>query len=271
MEQDAREDGIQRALNEQKRRSLEERFGARCSFDDADVPPEVIGEWLDYIEEFETRYKGAEKTTVRAFIGSPVFPPRTSLPPSGLSRELFRLFALLSSNSIEVHFEKPLTAGEQYRFLTEELLDQEIDDIRIPGMTHNFLYGEIHADEDAGAVAVARHFLEAFFGRDAGACARAAAENGFTDSSGTTLSRAGLARAVEQFAAGFAALTLSDIEEISCPVEGDRATATFRIAWDGWEAPAMKPLSRSGTAVLRMRMSASGWHVTGAQVPGWTR
>jgi hypothetical protein len=270
MEQDARDDSIQRAINEQKRRALEQRFGARCSFDDADVPPEVIGEWLDYIEEFETRYRGAGRTTVRAFIGSPVFPLPASLSPSDLSRELFRLFALLSTHAIDVHFENQLTAVEQYRFLTEELFEQEIDDIRIPGMTHNFLYGEIHADEAAGAVAVARRFLEALFRRDSGECARVAAEGGFTDPSGTPLTRAGLARAVDTFLGGLAACTLSDIEEISCVIDGDRGTATFRIGWDGWGAPAMKPVSASGTALLRMTKSASGWEVTGARVPGWT-
>ena len=269
MAQDARDDSIQRALNEQKRQALERRFGARCSFDDADVPPEIIGEWLDYIEEFETRYQGAGRTTVRAFIGSPLFPPLDSLPPSDLTGELFRLLALLSSNAIEVHFEKPLTAGDQYRFLTEELLEQEIDDIRIPGMTHNFLYGEIHADEAAGAVAVARYFLESLFRRDARACARVAAESGFAAPPGAPLTRADLARAIEKFLGGVVACTLSDIEEVSCVVDGDRGTATFRVAWDGWETPAMKPLSASGTAVLRLARSSTGWEVAGARIPGW--
>jgi hypothetical protein len=269
MAQDARDDSIQRAFNEQKRQALEQRFGARCSFDDADVPPEIIGEWLDYIEEFETRYQGAGKTTVRAFIGSPLFLPHDSLSPFDISRELFRLVGLLSSNSIEVHFEKPLSDTEQYRFLTEELLDQDIDDIRIPGMTHNFLYGEIHAVETAGAVAVARHFLESLFRRDAAACANATAESGFTSPSGIPLTRAGLAHAIEGFLGGIAACTLYDIEELSCVIDAERGTVAFRVAWDGWESAAMKPLSASGMAVLRMAKSSSGWEVTGARVPGW--
>jgi hypothetical protein len=269
MAQDACDDSIQRALNEQKRRALEQRFGALCSFDDTDVPPEIIGEWLDYIEEFETRYQGAGRTTVRAFIGSPLFPPRDCLSPSDLSRELFRLVGLLSSNAIEVHFDKPLSDAEQYRFLTEELFDQEIDDIRIPGMTHNFLYGEIRAVETAGAVAVARHFLESLFRRDAAACANAAAENGFISPSGIPLTRAALAQAIGEFLGGIAACTLYDIEELSCVIDGERGAATFRVAWDGWEAAAMKPLSASGMAVLRMTKSSSGWEVTGARVPGW--
>jgi hypothetical protein len=31
-----------------------------------------------------------------------------------------------------------------YRFLVTELLEEMMDDIRIPGMTHNFLYDDFH-------------------------------------------------------------------------------------------------------------------------------
>lgn len=269
MERDANE-RIQRALNEHKRRALEQRFGARCSFDDADVPPEIIGEWLDYIEEFETQYQGAGRTTVRAFIGAPAFPPRSSLSPADLPRELFRLFALLASNAIEVHFENPLTAEEQYRFLTEEFLDQEIDDIRIPGMTHNFLHGEIHSDDGAEAVMHAGRFLHYFFDKNPGECARSAVEQGFTDPSGCPLTRDGLARAIERFLEGIAAFTHNETEELSCVIDGEKGEVVFRVAWEGLETASMKPVAASGTAALRMKKSATGWKVAGVSVPGWT-
>lgn len=262
-------DGIQRALNEHKRRALEKRFGARCSFDDADVPPEIIGEWLDYIEEFETQYQGAGRTTVRAFIGSPQFPPSRSLPPADIPRELVRLLALLATNGIEVHMEHPLTAEEQYRFLTEELLDQEIDDIRVPGMTHNFLYGEIHADDRAEAVIEAGHFLHHLFDKNPGACARIAAEKSFSDPAGAPVTRYGLLRALEEFLGGIAAFTRYEMDDLSCVMEGETAVVAFQVTWEGLAAATMRPVSASGTATLRMRKSHPGWEVTGANIPGW--
>ena len=78
---DETQDRIQRALNERKRKDLEEKYGARFSFDESDAPPEIIGEWLDTVEEFERQFKTAGRTTVRAYAGNPpVVPPPLSIP-----------------------------------------------------------------------------------------------------------------------------------------------------------------------------------------------
>lgn len=38
--------------------------------------------------------------------------------------------------------------AEAYRFITEELMDEEIDDIRIEGLRHCFIYEEFHPNTD---------------------------------------------------------------------------------------------------------------------------
>ena len=143
---DETRDRIQRTLNEAKRRALEEKYGARFSFSESDAPPEVIGEWLDTVEEFELKFQGAGRTTVRAFAGDPPALSPSSVPAGCFPSELRRLIRHLNANAIAVHFDRTVPPEEAYRFIVEELFNFEIDDVRIEGMTHNFVYRDFHPD-----------------------------------------------------------------------------------------------------------------------------
>ncbi len=141
------QDRIQRALNEAKKRDLEERYGGTFHESGESLPPDVEAEWLASIEQFERQFAGAGRVTVRHYIGNPVLRPLAEIPPPRLKEELDHLLELLSSNNILIHFHRKVSDAEAYRFITEELLDHEIDDIRVDGMTLNFLYEEFHPEE----------------------------------------------------------------------------------------------------------------------------
>jgi hypothetical protein len=144
---DDHDERIQRALNEAKKRELEEKHGAAFSSEDAALPPDAEAEWLRQIEEFELKYEAAERTTVREFIGNPEVRLPGVVPPDKVKEELERLLALLEEKSVVVHFDVEITDAEAYRFLVEKLLPHETDDIRIEGMTHNFIYSEFFPED----------------------------------------------------------------------------------------------------------------------------
>lgn len=141
-------DPVQRALNDAKRRNLEERFGATFSGTSSGLPPEVERKWLEYVEELEELFEKAEMTTVRMFVGNPPVRLLGEIPPAELSRELNRLLLILDANDISVHFPEDLSDAEKYRSITEELLDTETEDIRVDGMLHLFCYGDSADGED---------------------------------------------------------------------------------------------------------------------------
>jgi hypothetical protein len=141
-------DSIQRALNEAKRRALQERYGAIFGGETDGLPPDLERDWLEYIEEFERKSEQADFITVRAFLGNPRFPPVGTMTTGELAIELQRLLELLDQNAVHVEFPPNITTAEQYRSITEELFDEEMEDIRIDGMVHVFIYGEGN-DEDA--------------------------------------------------------------------------------------------------------------------------
>ena len=82
-----REERIQRALNEAKKKDLEEKYGMESYQGDLEIEPEVEGEFLDYVEEFERQYQSAKRTTVRELVDSPDVKPLAEVPPEELDSE----------------------------------------------------------------------------------------------------------------------------------------------------------------------------------------
>ncbi len=140
------DDSIQRALNEAKKSELQQKYGATFLAGDPKLPPDIESQWLSNIEEFEQKFESAETTTVRKFVGDPVLRPLGEIPKGKLGEELHLVLNLLDANDIIVHFGHEVSPAEKYRFLAEELMDVEMQDIRIDGMTHNYLYEEFHPD-----------------------------------------------------------------------------------------------------------------------------
>jgi hypothetical protein len=260
---------IQRALNDQKRKDLEEKYGARFSFDDSDAPPEIIGEWLDTVEEFERQFQAAGKTTVRAYAGNPDYAPPSSLPPGQIPRELRRLIDHLGAHAVAVHFDRTVPPAEAYRFIVEELFNMEIDDVRVAGMTHSFVYEDFHPDPEACATMFAGHFLYALFGRDTDACMRRTDRNELYSSSGRPVTHGEMRRALDAFVGGVAVFTGSDVTENGCSVEGDYATVLFAVSWTGLQIGTLRSLSASGMATIRMKRSGIAWNVLRVECPGW--
>ena len=119
-------------------RSLEEKFGAVFSPPDESLPPEVERAWLDSIERFEQAVDGSRSVTVREYIGNPPLRPLGEIPPEELREAVDWLMELLSSNDIVVHIGEHVSLAETYRFLSEELMEAETDDIRVEGFSTLF-------------------------------------------------------------------------------------------------------------------------------------
>jgi hypothetical protein len=57
----------------------------------------------------------------------------------------------LAEYGVYVDFLYEVDTTEMYCFVTEELLDEEIDDVRIPGLQCHFVYEEFHPNDEEGA------------------------------------------------------------------------------------------------------------------------
>jgi hypothetical protein len=255
---------IQRALNEQKRRELEERFGAQHTWSDPGVPPEVEGEWLDEVLEFERMAGGAAVTTVRAFIGDPQLKPLGEVLPCELKAEVHSLLDTLGENNVMVCFERGVSDAETYRFLTEELLSMEIEEVRIPGMFMVFSYEDYHPDDQKEASRCAKVFLNSLFRGDVDTACCYLIEGEREKTPAKTMEQG-----IREFCGQIAAFMRAHVEITECVVEGDEARVEADVRWSGFRREDHRWVMECGKAVLAMlRSPVGGWDVRQVRIPG---
>lgn len=131
---------IQETLIQAKRDELRDRYGMLLEGKSSTLPPEVENEWLDYVLEFERQFEQAKRITVRERIGNPPIQPLSALAPQAVEEAIDALLELLAAHGVVVDFLGEVEAPDVYRYLTEELLDLDMDDIRIEGMRTHFTY-----------------------------------------------------------------------------------------------------------------------------------
>ncbi|HRP54839.1 hypothetical protein [Agriterribacter sp.] len=146
-------------LNDEERLKAENEFlkmklmlenGARFekSEDDAALSPQVENEFLNYIQAFERQSQNPRYIKVFDKIGRPShFKPVSEIPDDKIKAAWETLQEYLNRYRINLDVCSPnISVRELYRFTTEELFEQEMGDMDIPGMTHGFIYDEFYPD-----------------------------------------------------------------------------------------------------------------------------
>lgn len=263
------QDSIQRALNDQKRKHLEEQCGVHFFQGDLRMPPDAEGDWLGYIAEFERQYSAHKRIRVRAFVGHPAVQPLASIPPQELDATLEGLLELLLDNNIVIHFGRPVSDAEAYRFITEELLEEEMDDIRIDGMIHTFAYSDFHPDDASTIRTVVEDVLLAFFTRDRGTLWRMASHPDGSAPDQHPAVACGLMRSCERVYSRVAAFTGHGVGMVTCAIDGRDAEARCLVSWAGIERETRLVRGGSGEALIRLHQNRyRAWDIVHVALPG---
>ncbi len=130
--------------NELEKLKQQGEFGGKFFEGNADIPPELEAEWLKNVRAYEESYQNAPKKKVGEIIGNPVFTPVSEIDPALIEVELEKIFELLAANNIALDYNDDVPASEIYRFVTEELINHEMDVMDIPGMVNHFIYEEFY-------------------------------------------------------------------------------------------------------------------------------
>jgi hypothetical protein len=115
---------------------------------DVTLPPEIENQFLNNVMAFEKQFE--EHKTIKVFdkIGRPQhFKPVAKISDGEIAEAWTKLSDHLNDHGIDLDVCSPnISVRELYRFATEELFEQEMDDIGMPGWTTNFIYDEFHPD-----------------------------------------------------------------------------------------------------------------------------
>ncbi|MDP4270366.1 MAG: hypothetical protein Q8909_09600 [Bacteroidota bacterium] len=148
-----------RKENEIKKEKLSQEYGAKLSGSNKNLSPEIEGQFLDYILNFEKAYEHAEPIQLFDMIGRPEYRKSEDIPDSEIREELDNLFLLLNKHNLTVDTICEVEERELYRFITEELFLEEIDNMKVPGMFTHFTYEEFHPNH---AYDIENHSIDFF-------------------------------------------------------------------------------------------------------------
>lgn len=113
-----------------------------------ELPADVENDFLNHIVEYEKQL--AEQKTIKVFdrLEKPQqFKRVNEISDSQIDAAYRSLLEYLAKYGIGFDVCSPnISARELYRFITEELFEYEMQDIRIPGMMSNFIYDEFYPD-----------------------------------------------------------------------------------------------------------------------------
>jgi hypothetical protein len=260
---------IQKSLNQAKKRELEEKYGALFSEGTPEAPAEIESQWLDSIDEFERQFKNVRRVTVREFLGNPGFTTLEDSDRERLKTELDSVMELLALHNISVDSVAGVSDEDLYRFVTTELLDEEIDEIKIEGMTHCFIYEEFHPNDEYDAKSCADSFLWDLFERHEGYVVLKFAKDEVCDPLGRRITREEMENLVHSVYSRYSAFIGHTFECMGCSLVGEYATVKFQGDWSGLKAGSMEPVSHQGVSELKLKKSPyGGYDVIQINIPG---
>lgn len=153
-----------RIENEIEKLKLSAFHGAEF-FSKNELPPEVENEWLKYIAHFEKKWEDVERITVAEKLGHPGFPAVESLTEAEIAENLDNVQQLMARHGLFLDTIAEVPAVEIYRFITEELFQQEIDDIDIEGLQTVFIYEEFYPNDELDIEQVLTDFISEMLGK----------------------------------------------------------------------------------------------------------
>lgn len=261
---------IQKALNEAKRRDLTKRYGAHFTESSPELPPDIESRWLENIEEFERQFENVQQCSVREMLGDPEFKPLDQIPQEQLEHELDKALDLLSRHNLVVDCLAVEPPEDLYRFITTELLDQEVDNVRIEGWNTCFIYEDFHPNDEYDAKSMAEHFLWDLFEQNEEEVLDDFSEVEICGPTGHPIGHNEMREIIRSFYATYAAFTAQEFQCDGFKLDGQYALVTAHVGWTGLRRPSMEVASYEGRGSFKMKKSShGGFDIVQAIIPGF--
>ncbi len=127
------------------------------------LPPDVENAFLKQINKFHQMHDKAGMIRIYEFIGEPLYNHVHDLSEREVPKELKKIRKLLARKGIVVDTLSGVSDRELYRFITEEVFKQEIQNIRMPNWTIHLIYEEFHPSDEFDVKNQAGHTLALIF------------------------------------------------------------------------------------------------------------
>jgi hypothetical protein len=156
-----------RIENELMKIKLKAQYGDAFQMDSSEaLPPDVENQFLKNILAFEESYNKGDFVTVYDRIGKPDYKSAAEMEAAELKDSVQQLLELLNQHQINLDFtDGPYEDATVYRFITEELFNQEVEKDPVDGMIMGYIYEEFHPNHKAAIERSTHQFLKEWFTR----------------------------------------------------------------------------------------------------------
>ena len=94
------------------------------------LPPELEKFMLDSIDDIESKINDAKQLTIFQHIGEPNLRPENELRDEQITTELEKLHRLFTDSNTSIESMKPTSERQEYKFLTEHFVKEEIKRVK---------------------------------------------------------------------------------------------------------------------------------------------
>ena len=132
----------------------------------ANTPPSIENIFLKNMLAFESGLADAEEIRIFELIGKPDFIPETKLDDFALEIALNKLMDLINEKQIALDFLGTYDCRNKYKFITEELFEEKVMNVQLPGMIMHFIYEEFHPNHKLDIEHKANKFINSWFSQE---------------------------------------------------------------------------------------------------------
>lgn len=263
----------QRQVDEQRRLELARYFDAVLFEPDLVEPGNeaTYAEWLEYFDRFDQHFHDDVQISIRDYLGTPVLKPLKTLDTAEVEAELDRLLEFMYLNGIAVDFICPIEDADAYRFIVDELLNEQTGRARVQGATQCFIYEDFHPNAEYNAKMEASDFVFSLLHRFWEAVKVDLSDDEIYDRHGVPTSKEVVLQQVRRFWRENPAIINIDVEPISCRVDGDYADVELATQWTSLRSDPFDQITITGRSLIRLKQWPNDiyWSVIQANVAGW--
>lgn len=254
--------------NELKKMKISLEHGANFFSDEEnDLPPEIESQWLKNIQQYNDAFANRKMILVHDFIGNPVCRLVNEIPEAEIKFELDNLLDLLGEKAIGIDTICEVDDRELYRFITEELFMEEMDDIKIEGMTHHFIYEEFHPNHEHDIQNQCKEFLDNLLNKSNDLNPVYMPITNEMDSIAGIITKEDAVKKMEAFREAYSSFELNHFNITSLEITEDSADVCFDVNYSACIEDSHEKQVFSGTGNFTLKCKYDYWSINKISIP----
>ncbi len=257
-----------RIENEIKKMKLSLEHGANfLSSDENKLPPELESQWLNHIQHYEDAFANSKMILVYDFIGNPTYKSVNEIPKTEINVELNKIIKILNKKEIVIDTICEVDDSELYRFITEELFNEKMEDIKIEGMVHHYIYEEFHPNHEYDIKTQCEEFIDELLNKN---FKLNPTYISITDEINTkigVIKKEEAVKKMEAFRDAFSSFNLDHFNITSLKITEDTADVYFDINYSGCLEDSNEKIVFSGIGSFKLKYEYSYWWISKINIP----